>query len=127
MQSTKILMAALAVAVVAAPGVQAATVARNVEVPFEFVVADQQLPSGVYRIEQEPDARMITIVSEDSEHRAVVHSVPMAPCEKGKGMLVFSKSGEQRYLRTIRTGDGSGVSLLQARQEQADDTTVGMP
>ncbi len=57
-KSMKILAMAAAVSVLAAPCALAMdNVVLKVDVPFDFVVADQQLPSGEYRIVKDPGHR----------------------------------------------------------------------
>ena len=57
-KSLKILAMAAAVSALAAPSALALdSYVLKVDVPFDFVVADQQLPSGEYRVVKTPGRR----------------------------------------------------------------------
>jgi hypothetical protein len=134
MKRTQILMMAVAAAVVAAPCVQAKNVVLKVNVPFDFVVADQQLPSGEYQIEQEPDARWVRISSTSGDERVLAQWVPAVAATEDGGKLVFHKYGGQRFLKMIRGADGSGAYLPETRTERdarmagsEGTAAVGMP
>jgi hypothetical protein len=133
-RSTRILAMAAAVAVLAAPCALAMDGAvLKVNVPFDFVVADQQLPSGEYRIVKGQDTGVVRIYSKAQKHLVTAFCVP-APSDVAKGgELVFHKHGSQRFLKSIRTADGFGASLLESRTEKEAQASgnaavaVGMP
>ncbi len=118
MKRTKVLMMAAAAMVLAAPYVQADSVVLKVDVPFEFVVADQVLPGGEYRFVQEQDTRVVRIYSKDNEQLTMTHWVPADKGAKGSGKLVFHKYGSQRFLKMIRAGNGRGAYLPKTRSER---------
>ena len=128
MKSAKVLvMLAAAAAVVAASGVQASDVALNVQVPFDFVVADQQLPSGDYHVVQDQDARLVKIYAEDDVLVAVAHWVPTASGDRGSARLVFQKCGDQRFLKVIRASNGTGAYLPTTHNERVALARMASP
>jgi hypothetical protein len=107
MKSVKILM--MAAAVLAAPCAQAGSVVLKAQIPFDFVVADRQLPSGEYRILQ--DHRVVKIYSKSGEQVAIAHWLPQTTDNHGSWQLVFHTYGSQRFLKVIARSDGSGAYL----------------
>jgi hypothetical protein len=81
---------------------QAATQAR---IPFKFTVGQKVLPPGTYTI-REVASTMIEI--ENQEKGGTLHFFTYSSdCVKGKtNMLVFSKHGDQYFLREVRGGSG---------------------
>jgi len=127
MKSVMILV--IAVAVLAAPGAQAASTVLKAHIPFDFVVADRQLPSGDYQIVQEQ--RLVRIYSQSGEQLAVAHWLPQASPANSGSTLVFHKYGSRRFLKVIGSGDGSGAYLPATRAERgargSASTTISTP
>lgn len=97
------LMVAAAVAMAAAPAAMAGDAGLTAKVPFEFVVADQHLPSGEYQLVQDEQNRRLWIYSAD-ELVAVTHWVPVGGESSGAAGLVFRKLGDTRVLTALRAG-----------------------
>jgi hypothetical protein len=113
----------------AAPCVQASGVVLKARIPFNFVVADQQLPSGEYRIVQEE--HLVKVYSQSGEQLAVAHWVPQqTKSDDSRFSLVFHRHGSQRFLKLIGSADGNGAYLPEtsaergARTRAATSTTV---
>ena len=75
------------------------------KVPFEFSVGQRVLPAGTYLI-KEVASNLIEI--ENLEKGTTLHfSTYPSDCVNGKtNMLVFSKHGDQYFLREVRGGSG---------------------
>lgn len=114
---TMILAIAFATAVVSAQAQSAKTVISNV--PFEFVVGDQALPAGKYRVNRSignalkfwtyhPDAAAIRLTNE------------IEPSKDRRARLVFHRYGNRYFLAEVWTGAGdAGRQLLKSKQERA--------
>ncbi len=78
---------------------------EQAKVPFEFTVGQRVLPAGTYTI-REVQSNMIAI--ENREKGATLYfSTYPSDCVKAKAnMLVFSKHGDQYFLREVRGGSG---------------------
>ena len=133
-RSIRILAMAAAVSVLAAPCALAMeNVELKVNVPFNFVVADQQLPSGEYRIAKDPERGVVEIYTKTYKHLVTAFCVRVPTDRKKAGELVFRKHGSQHFLKSIRTAGGSGASLPESRAEKDAQATgnagaaVGMP
>ena len=128
MKRVMILTMAVAAAALAAPSAQASGVVLKARIPFDFVVADQQLPSGDYRIVQE--GHLVKVYSRSGEQLAIAQYLPeQARSGDGRWRLVFHKHGSQRFLKVIGSGDGNGAYLPEtnagrgARTHAASATT----
>jgi hypothetical protein len=103
----------------------------KVSVPFDFVVANQTLPSGEYRIEQDRYARTVRIYSDS--HTVNAYCEPTLDYVKIGGELMFKRYGDQYFLKTIRTADGHGARFPESRSEKQAQVTalagvsIGMP
>jgi len=132
-KSLSILSMAAAATMAAAPRAMAADLVK-VDVPFEFVVAGQPLPSGEYRFVMDENASIVHVYSKARGHvaLAVCQTVPKATREVG---LVFHKHAGQRFLKSVATDRGFDASLPTTHAERvaeaADDTgrtvAVGQP
>ncbi len=111
---------AVAAAALAAPSVHAGVVLKA-HIPFEFVVADQQLPSGDYRIVQEE--RLVKIYSQSGEQLAIALWLPQQTRgAKGHWNLVFHRHGGQHFLKVIGGGDGDGAYFPETTAERGART-----
>jgi hypothetical protein len=118
MKSVKIPMAAaavLATAVLAAPCAQAGVVLKA-QIPFDFLVADQWLPSGEYRIVQ--DHWLVKLYAEGGAQVAVAHWLPQTTSGNGSWNLVFHRYGSQRFLKVIAGSDERCAYLPETRMER---------
>jgi hypothetical protein len=117
----------------AAPGVLAAEgPVMTVQVPFSFVVGDQQLPSGEYRIAKQPGAGVLRLYSKDQKHQVYTFYVPSSANVEVGGELEFHTHGDQRFLKGIHTADGFSAYILGSRSEREAQAAgpaapVGMP
>jgi hypothetical protein len=111
-----------------APRVQADTLVLKADVPFAFVVADRQLPSGEYQFVRSDNPSAIKIYSRQHGHLLAVLGQPL-PAASGEGaVLVFHRHGGQLFLKSIRSGNGSGLYFPNTRAEnrlEAAATTAG--
>ena len=118
-KSVTILSLAAAVTVLAAPCVRAEVVSVKAAIPFDFVVADRQLPSGEYRFVRTDDPGVVHVYSAQTrEHLAIVFCRALPRDLDARAELAFDKHGSQRFLKSIRSGDGSGVYLPGTRSER---------
>jgi hypothetical protein len=117
-KTLKVLAFAAAVLALAAPCALALDKAVvKVTVPFDFVIADRQLPSGEYRLVQSHNPGVVQIYSKNHEHLMTTFCLPLPWEASGKARLVFRSHDGQRFLKMIRTEDGSGVSFPKTRTE----------
>ncbi len=116
---TLILAIALMTAVVSA-NAQSATV-LVAEVPFEFVVGDQTLPAGEYRIKPSALSSTLAIQSADSGKTAMRLTNGTEPSRRNKiAKLVFHRYGQRYFLAEVWNGnDNAGRQLFKSRQEKA--------
>jgi hypothetical protein len=124
-KTSKILVLAAAVSALAAPCALALDkVVVKISVPFDFVIADRQLPSGEYRLVQSQNPGVVQIYSKNHEHLMTTFCLPLPWEAAGKGKLVFRSHGGQRFLKMIRTEDGSGVYFPKTRTESEAQASV---
>lgn len=115
---TLIIVIALATAVVSANAQSSSMVVSNI--PFEFIVGDQTLPAGEYRITQTL-ANGLTIQSLNASYSVIRLTNVLAPRRnKTRALLVFHKYGERSFLAEVWIGkDDKGRQLTKSRQERA--------
>jgi hypothetical protein len=124
-KTLKVLALAAAVSAPVAPCALALDKAVvKVTVPFEFVIADRQLPSGEYRLVQSQNPGVVEIYSRSREHLMTAFCLPLPWETPGKAKLVFRNHDGQRFLKLIRTEDGSGVYFPKTRMEGAIEARV---
>ena len=121
MKSLKVLT--LVATVAAVPCARAADLVQ-VDVPFNFVVAGQQLPSGVYLFEPSENGRIVQVYTRNYRHLALAVSVPERGRMEQPG-LVFHKHGDRHFLKAISTGNGLGVSLPTTQAEKTAEAAQG--
>ncbi len=118
-KTLKVLAVTAAVFALAAPCALALEKAVvKVTVPFDFVIADRQLPSGEYRLVQSHNPGFVEIYAKN-EHLMTTFCLPLPWESAGQGKLVFRSHDGQRFLKMIRTEDGSGVYFPKTRTESA--------
>jgi hypothetical protein len=119
MKSVKILTAAAAFSVLAAPCLQAGGAVVKAAIPFDFVVADRHLPSGEYSFVRTDNPGLVNIYSATTrEHVATVSGLALPRATGAGTKLVFDKHGSQRFLKSIRSEDGFGLYLPDSRSER---------
>jgi hypothetical protein len=131
-KSLKVLSMVAVAALLAAPGALALdTMVLKVDVPFDFVVDNQLLPRGEYRVTRTQGTDIVKVCSKDGRHALATLSTPLPAEVESGGELVFHKRGNKRFLRTIRTEQGGAyVPECRAEKEAArtatDSVLVGM-
>jgi hypothetical protein len=111
-KTLKVLALAAAAALLAAPYVLADAVEVKVSVPFEFVAGDTVLPSGEYHfVTTEGSHDIVQVHTAKGEHVATVLCRPLPAGSAENTVVSFDKLGDQRFLKSIRIGDGSGMYL----------------
>ena len=121
MKSLKVLTMVAAVAAV--PCARAADLVK-VDVPFKFVLAGQQLPSGVYLFAPSENSRIVQVYTRNYRHLALAVCVA-APAPMQQPGLVFHKHGDQHFLKAISIGSGLGVSLPTTQAEKVAEAAQG--
>jgi hypothetical protein len=121
MKSVKVLSMAAAMAIVTAPAALASDVVK-VDVPFDFVMAGQQLPSGEYTFVKGDNPRIVQVFS---NQRHVGVAVGLAE-PKGASVtgLTFHRHGEQYFLKAI-SGQGLDFSLPTSQAERVAEAALG--
>src|SRR5512147_2516880 len=118
-RNLRILAIAVAVSALTASGALAKEgPVLKVDVPFDFVVADQQLPSGEYSIATRADSGVVRICSTDQKHHVSLFDVPARSGVKAGGELEFHAHGTRRFLKSIRTAAGFGAHIPDSRSEK---------
>ena len=75
------------------------------KVPFEFSVGQRVLPPGTYSI-REVSSNMIEIENREKGTTLYFSTYPSDRVKGKPNMLVFSKHGDQYFLREVRGGSG---------------------
>ncbi|HEV8371247.1 MAG TPA: hypothetical protein VGQ39_25105 [Pyrinomonadaceae bacterium] len=95
----------------------------RVNIPFDFVVADKQLPAGEYSISRAPQYSgdsVLTISSTDGRvklFRLTTRAETLVP--KEEGTLVFHRYGDQYFLFQVwPAGASTGRALLKSHSER---------
>jgi hypothetical protein len=113
---TAIMTFAMVSAVVTANG---QTQKSKTNIPFEFVVGDQNLPAGVYRVNSiTSSGEALRISSVDSKGSAM-RLTTLADGTADHAKLVFHRYGERYFLAEVWTTSNDGRKLSTSRQEQA--------
>jgi hypothetical protein len=121
MKSLKVLTMAAAVAAV--PCARAADRVQ-VDIPFKFLLAGQQLPSGVYLFEPSENGRIVQVYARDYRHLALAICVPERGTMEQPGLL-FHRHGDQHFLKAVSLGKGLGVSLPTTQAEKVAEAAQG--
>jgi hypothetical protein len=89
------------------------------QIPFEFVVGDQTLPAGEYRISSSALSSALAIQSEkDTAIRLTNGTEPNKSNRRAK--LVFHRYGNKYFLAEVWNGsDTTGRQLFKSRQQRA--------
>jgi hypothetical protein len=92
-------------------------------VPFDFTVADKQLPAGRYsigRVEQGFDSNILSITGLDNSSNIVRSSLPIQGRETTNvGRLVFHRYGNRYFLAELwLSGSSTGRKLFKSRSER---------
>ena len=93
----------------------------EVSVPFDFVVGNQQLPAGRYRISRvgASNESTLRIESADGRARATVLTNSTRRTSK-QAQLTFRQYGDQHFLAGVQLADAAdGRELRESKQERA--------
>jgi hypothetical protein len=115
LKALKVLSMAMVAAMAVAPRAQASD-ALKANVPFDFVVAGQAMPSGEYQFVRSEDPRVVQVYSRE-RGRVVITAYTAAPAAMPEAGLVFHKIGEQRFLKSISIGRTT-IALPTTRAER---------
>jgi hypothetical protein len=121
MNRTKtIWMAAALAAVVGLVAWAGEASAIRANVPFDFTVADQKLPAGVYQFVQSGTFSAVHIESRGDAKTFLVGSVPGNDNKTGYlAALSFNKYGDQYFLTEVWMGNGpAGVQVAKSKAEK---------
>jgi hypothetical protein len=114
---TMIVAIGLAMAVLPANAQSSGMVVSNV--PFEFVVGDNTLPAGEYRITRSL-GNALTIRTADANAAAIRITNDIQPGKDRHARLVFHRYGDRYFLAEVWSGAGDmGRQLTKSRQERA--------
>jgi hypothetical protein len=92
------------------------------DIPFEFVVADQAMPAGEYRVKPTSLAgNGLLIQSADASHSAIRLTNAIDPKKnRTQARLVFRRYGERYFLSEVWNGtDSTGRQLTKCKEEKA--------
>jgi len=92
------------------------------DIPFEFTVGGQSLPSGHYAVRAANSQGSALIVqSDDAKSSAIRLTNPIRPNKTNEqARLVFHRYGERYFLAEVWSGsDSTGRQLLKSREERA--------
>lgn len=97
----------------------AQTVPVRVAVPFDFIVGDQRLPAGEYRVSILNDSALQLLRTDGSTVANVVTTyVSGRPNQDSTPRLVFHRYGDRRFLSQVWTGEvNMGHELLTSASE----------
>ena len=114
-----VVVLSMAVASVSARAQASSPLLANI--PFQFVVGDQTLPAGEYRIERmlSGNPKVLLIRGNDgSAHRTVMTMEVLANGWQAESKLIFNRYGNHYFLSQIWTqGDNSGRELFKSQRE----------
>lgn len=98
-------------------------------VPFEFVVGDQTMPAGEYRIRSASAfGNGLIIQRADAKSSAMRLSNGIEPSRsKTNARLVFHRYGSHYFLAEVWSGgENEGRALTKSRQERATESELAM-
>ncbi len=115
---TLVIVIAFAAAVVSASAQSNKLVIADI--PFDFVVADEAMPAGEYRVRTaSAQGDGLLIQSADAKHSAI-RLTNSVESKKTNARLVFRRYGERYFLAEVWNGaDSTGRQLTRSKQERA--------
>jgi hypothetical protein len=133
MKNAKLLIAfAYTALMLLAPAV-AQTVPFRVNVPFDFIVGDQKMPAGFYRVAILYDVELQVVrIDGSSVANVLTTHVSGGPTQHPSPSLLFHRHGDRHYLAEVWTGSTevghllstSAAELEYARTAKAETTAV---
>ena len=115
------LTVALALATTAASNAQTSN-RIAADIPFEFTVGGQTLPSGQYAVRAaNSQGNALIVESKNAKSSAMRLTDPIRPNKTNEqARLVFHRYGERYFLAEVWSGsDSTGRQLMKSRQERA--------
>ena len=129
---TKVSLLFAVVLATAAVSAQAQSLSYRItaDVPFDFSIADQKLPSGKYsvgRVRQNTNDMVLSIDDERGRSKAVRMSIPVRVFNaKDKATLVFHRYGDQYFLYQVwAAGDETGRQFPMSKTEREIRESLG--
>ena len=111
----------LTAAVVAANG-QSTSSNVTADIPFDFIVAGQTLPSGKYTVGPATSTSgtgTLKIRSRDGKSSAIrISNLVDERSQDRQARMVFHRYGQQYFLAEVYSGDNFGRQLLQCKMER---------
>jgi len=91
------------------------------DIPFDFIVGDQTLPSGKYSVRAATgDGLGLTISNFNRKASAIRLTDPVTEkSENRNARLVFHRYGEQYFLAEIWSGDKQGNQFRECKRERS--------
>ncbi len=89
------------------------------KVPFDFAVGQRVLPPGTYTI-REVKSNMIELENRENGTTLYFSTYPSDCVKRKANMLVFSKHGDQYFLREVRGGFGEYAEDLPPSKHEKD-------
>ena len=105
--------------VTAVVSVNAQTMKSKANIPFEFVVGDQNLPAGTYSLGAITSSGEVLRIRGVGSEGSAVRLTSQAKGTAGHSKLVFHRYGERYFLAQVWTTNDDGRELSTSRQEQA--------
>ena len=90
-------------------------------IPFDFTVADKQLPAGQYSIgRSQPTVGDLILAISNSDGRANAITIPVQTMEpQNATKLIFHRYGDQYFLYQVwRVGSSTGRAIPKTRRER---------
>ncbi|MBI4877935.1 MAG: hypothetical protein HY822_25165 [Acidobacteria bacterium] len=88
-------------------------------VPFDFAVGAAQMPAGVYTLERNTAAGMLTIRDGSGLVKAMIQAIRMENSKADRQpMLVFNTYGGRHFLSRVWWANGPGQQMLRTRIEK---------
>ena len=115
----QVLTALTLVAWLMVPATHAQSIMLKANIPFNFVVGDQQLPSGEYQVKQ-LQSGVVQVQGRATRSSATVLTMSTQAAQiPNVGKLVFNRYGDQYFLSKIwAPSSGTGHELRKSRLER---------
>jgi len=109
-RSVFLVVAALAVALLAVPGVvHAQSRIMRVKVPFDFYIGDTKFPAGRYEVWRNQGS--LVHLSDANGHTAATFAIfGYRPSSGESGGLIFNRYGDSHFLAEVRWTDSAATS-----------------
>jgi hypothetical protein len=92
-----------------------------VNIPFDFVAGNTQMPAGEYSVKTTGPTNVLLLISrDDSAASAFINTNPAVASEpKTESKLIFNRYGDRYFLSQVWTaGNASGRQLLKSAREK---------